>query len=322
MKHTVGIIGLGMIGEKVLAEFLNHPAFTVTAAWDLSQEVCKHVKASQPAAPIVSSAEQVLNARETELIYIGTPPATHVEYGLKVIELGKALFLEKPLSLSLTDSQRLVESAEKHKISTAMNFGYGSGPVVVALQDALDRKLLGRILSIEVRYQYPSWPLPNQLSAASWITSRKTGGMLREMFSHHVYLIHRILGPLSVTTAEFSYPPEKDATETFAIARLQTGGIPVWFMGGLGSPHTPRDSDFTINGELGALRITEGQQLLMARNGTWVDYPIDSVPTAMQARLNQLAELLEGKACKLPTIRDGFEVQKVIDTLVDRIKEK
>lgn len=143
----------------------------------------------------------------------------------------------------------------------------------------------------------------------------------REMFSHHVYLIHRILGPLSVVTAEFSYPPEKDTTETFAIARLQTGDIPVWFMGGLCSPHTPRESDFTINGELGALRITEGQQLLLAKDGIWMDYPMDTIPTAMQARLNQLAELLEGKPCKLPTIRDGLEVQKVIDTLVDQIKE-
>ncbi len=317
MKHTVGILGLGMIGERVLAEFLNHPAFTVTAAWDLSPEVCNHVRVSQPAAPIVSGAEQVLNAPDTELIYIATPPTTHVDCGLKVIEAGKAIFMEKPLSLNVTDSQRLVERAEKSNTCTAMNFAYGSGPVVTALQDALDRKLLGKILSIEVRYQFPSWPLPNQLSAATWITGRKTGGMLREMFSHHVYLIHRILGPLSVVAAEFNYPPERDATETFAIARLQTSDIPVWFMGGLGSPYTPRDTDFTINGESGALRITEGEELFLAKDGVWTNYPIDTVPTAMQARLNQLAELLEGKPCKLPTIRDSLEVQKVIDTLVD-----
>jgi predicted dehydrogenase len=322
MKHTVGIIGLGMIGEKVLAEFLDHPAFTVKAAWDLNVDICNHVKKILPDTPIVASAEEVLNDQATELIYIGTPPTTHVEYGHKVINLGKALFMEKPLSLNINDSQHLVESAESHNVYTAMNFGYGSGPVVDAIQDALDKRLLGRILSIEVRYQYPSWPLPNQLSAASWITSRKTGGMLREMFSHHVYLIHRILGPLSVRTAEFNYPPEKDMTETFAIARLQVGDVPVWFMGGLGSPHTPRDSDFTINGQLGALRITENQQLLLAKDGTWVDYPIAKTPTAMQARLSQLAKLLEGKTCTLPTLRDGLDVQKVIDTLVDGIKQQ
>ena len=209
MEHTVGIIGLGMIGEKVLAEFLNHPAFTVTAAWDLSLDICDRVKANHPDAPIVDYAEQVFSTPDTELFYIATPPVTHVSYGLKVIEMGKALFMEKPLSLDINDSQQLVEGAEKRHILTAMNFAFGSGPIVEALQDALSRKFLGKILSIEVRYQYPSWPLPNQLSAASWITNRKTGGMLREMFSHHVYLIHRLLGPLNIIATEFNYPPEK-----------------------------------------------------------------------------------------------------------------
>ena len=187
MSHPVGIIGLGMIGEYMLGEFLAHPSFTVTACWDFDPQICRRIKTNFPEVPIVSNGDLVLAQPDVELIYIATPPTTHVEYGLKVIELKKALFMEKPLSIDLAESKHLVESVEKNGILTAMNFGYGAGPIVEALEKALRNREIGNIISVEIRYQFPSWPLPNQLSAAGWITNKNTGGLVREMFSHHVY---------------------------------------------------------------------------------------------------------------------------------------
>lgn len=317
MKHPVGIIGLGMIGERMLEEFLRHPSFEVAACWDLNPQVYKHVKAKFPEAPVVSHSKQVFERKDIELFYIATPPITHVDYGLQIISLGKALFMEKPLSIHLSEAQKLVESAEVNKIQTAMNFGYGAGPVVNALEEAIADRQLGNIKSIEIRYEFPSWPLPNQLSAAGWITNKNTGGMVREMFSHHVYLIHRLFSLLSVVSAVISYPDKKDAAEEFVLASLVTeDGIPVRFMGGIGSSQTPRNSDFTVNGEKGSLRISEGMQLLAARNGAWEDVGLDTHRTSMEVRLDQLAILLKYGSSRLPTLRDGFKVQQVIENLL------
>jgi len=318
MNHPVGIIGLGMIGENMMREFLAHPSFTVVASWDLNPQICSQIQADYPGVTIVNSAEQVFEHPEVELIYIATPPTTHVDYGLRVIELNKALFMEKPLSIDLVESQHLVESADNREIITAMNFGYGAGPIVDALEKAIHNNEIGDIQSIEIRYQFPSWPLPNQLSAASWITNKNTGGLVREMFSHHVYLIHRLFGFLTVRSAEISYPNQKGAAEHFILASLQTGKIPVWLMGGICSPQTPRSSEFTINGEFGSLRIGAGYQLFYAKNNTWHKYELESSRSAVEARLDQLAILLENKKSNLPTLRDGFEVQKVIENLLNQ----
>ncbi len=316
MTHPIGIIGLGMIGEKMLEEFLAHPAFKVAASWDLSPQICEEVHRKFPHAPLAQNAEEIIEDPKIAMVYIATPPVTHVDYGLRVIEQGKALFMEKPLSIDLAASQRLVQGAQDHAAKTAMNFGYGAGPIVTALERALASNEIGKIKSIEIRFEFPSWPLPNQLSAASWIKSRHTGGMVREMFSHHVYLIHRLFGLLSVSSAEVHYPAGKDAAEDFILASLTVGEIQVRFMGGIGSPQTPRSSDFTLNGEHASLRINEANQLLITRGGAWVDHPLDSARTSMQARLDQLANLLEGKPCTLPTLQDGFAVQKVIENLL------
>lgn len=87
-------------------------------------------------------------------------------------------------------------------------------------------------------------------------------------------------------------------------------------MGGICSPQTPRNSDFTINCEYGSLRISEGNQLFYAQNNTWKEYELTSTRSSVEARLNQLAILLESKNSNLPTLRDGFEVQKVIEELL------
>jgi hypothetical protein len=87
-------------------------------------------------------------------------------------------------------------------------------------------------------------------------------------------------------------------------------------MGGVGSPQTPRNSNFTLNGERGSLRITEGQQLLYAKDGTWKEFKFDNSRTSVEARLDQLNERLSGKENKLPTLRDGLEVQRVIEELL------
>jgi predicted dehydrogenase len=316
MTHPVGIIGLGMIGEKVLREFLDHPSFAVLACWDINPIIRDQVQLRHPDAPIVGDDAQVFDQHEIELVYVATPPATHVEYGLKTIERNYALFMEKPLSIDLKEGERLVESAEVKGIRTAMNFGYGAGPVVDAMEELIAGGEIGNIHNIQIRYQFPSWPLPNQLSAANWIIYKNTGGFIREMFSHQVYLIHRLFGPLRVDTVEVAYPAEGNSAEDFAIAKLYSGDIPVWFMGGMGSPHAPRTSDFTIHGELGVLRIGAGHQLFVAEGGVWQEVSLNTNRSSMEARLDQLAARLEGEDNQLPTLRDGFEVQKVIERML------
>lgn len=316
MKHPVGIIGLGMIGESMLASFLAHPRFEVRSCWDLSPEVRRGVLSRQPGTPLAADAESVLAGPGIELVYVATPPATHVDYGLQALAAGRALLMEKPLSTRLEDSRRLVAAAEQAGTPTAMNFAYGAGPVVETLAAALAAGEIGTLRSIEVRYQYPSWPLPNQLSAAAWITRRSAGGLVREMFSHHVYLTHRLLGKLEVVSAALSYPPGPDAAEDFVLAELRTGGIPLWLMGGVSSPDTPRTSDWTINGSKGALRIGESAQVLRASGGAWREVPLVSNRSAVEARLDALADLLEGKPHGLPGVRDGLEVQEVVEALL------
>jgi predicted dehydrogenase len=125
-----------------------------------------------------------------------------------------------------------------------------------------------------------------------------------------------VLGKLDVVSATLEFPGEPDSAEHFVQAHLQCGDVPLWLMGGVSSPHTPRTSDWTINGTEGALRLGEGSQILQAQDGAWVEYAYDSDRTAVEARLDELARMIEGEPNRLPSLRDGLEVQEVIEKLL------
>lgn len=317
MNFNVGIIGLGMIGASMLQEFLNHPAFTIGGVWDRNDKINTQISNHFPNVPIAKDAAGIIEHPEIDLVYIATPPVTHVSYGLQVIAAGKALLCDKPLAINLEQGQHLVAAAEEQGIPTAMNFVYGAGHVVEAIEQQLKSGALGIPQSIEVRYQFPSWPLPNQLSAASWITKRDEGGMVREMFSHFVYLIHRLFGALAVKTAVLYYPEGENTAESFVLASLETGNIPVWLMGGIGSPAAPRESELTIHGTEASLRLGNLYSVAISDNGAWQQLPIDAAsPSPAQARLSELAQLLAGKPTTLPDLRAGLRVQEVIETML------
>ena len=198
-----------------------------------------------------------------------------------------------------------------------MNFVYGAGQVVDTFESQIGSNALGDLRSIEVRYQFPSWPLPNQLSAAAWITKRHEGGMLREMYSHFIYLMQRLFGPVTLHSATVQYPPDENGTETFVVASMQAGDLPVWLMGGMGSSAAPRESELTLHGTEASLRLSSLSQLTRAENGVWQEVALASTGVSdAQARLDELALRLAGKPSKLPTLQDGLKVQQVIEELL------
>jgi predicted dehydrogenase len=318
MVYRAGIIGLGMIGERMLLEFIEHPQFEVRSIWDINPTITDKVTRSYPSLHVAESAEFLINHDDIDLIYIATPPVTHIPYGHQVIEAGKAMLCEKPLGIDLAESRALVERVEAKGLVNAINFAYGAGPVVEKIESQLKSDKFGQPVSIEVRYQFPQWPLPNQLSAASWITRRSEGGLVREMFSHSVYLTLRLVGSIKVLSKIVHFPANKTDAETFVLASLQSNGIPFHFMGGVGGPAAPRSSEWTIHGTERSLQLSEGDTLRIAQNGPWTELEWQNQNRSTVAyRLDELARMLNGEKTRMPGLREGLEVQEVVEAILN-----
>ena len=194
---ALGIIGFGIMGERLLRAALAHAAESVTpvGVWDPSPAAAARLSSIAP-VPMRASAEAVIAA--CDCLYIAAPPAAHIPLARQALAAGRAVFLEKPLATDLAAARAFVADAEASGARAAVNFPMASSPAVRQLA-AWQAALAPQALVIET--DFATWPRGWQQDAASWLARRAEGGFTREVVSHFLFLTRRRLGPLVVQAA-------------------------------------------------------------------------------------------------------------------------
>lgn len=317
MAHRIGIIGLGVMGERMLRNMGKHPAFAVAAAWDPAESAARKLKALQPSARFLPNAAALASDPEIDCVYIAAPPASHLAYADLAFDRGKAVFCEKPLTVDLDAGRSCVTRVERERHPAAVNFPFASAPAVRAVEAGLKSGELGAVQRIEIEVAFERWPRAWQ-AEARWLTQRREGGFVREVLSHFLFLTQRLIGPLRLIDCRGQYPAENDAAETGIAARLEAGGVPVSIHGGIGG-NVPDLNRWRLTGQHGAFELHDWYSLKRRINGGWldVDFGEGSVrDMSYQAQLDSLDALLAGRPHSLPSFREGLLVQECVEAML------
>ena len=312
---TLGIIGLGIMGERLLRAALDHASESVTpvAVWDPAPAAATRLAGIAGAPRMLATPDAVINA--CQCLYIAAPPAAHIPLADAAIAAGRSVFIEKPLATSLTESRAFVARAEAAGARAAVNFPMASSPAVAQLS-AWRAAVTPESLAIEVAF--PSWPRGWQQAAASWLAKRAEGGFTREVVSHFLFLTRRQLGPLKLLDAHASYPPG-DGAESAITARLSAGGVPVTLKGSVGTTTKDDHNTWTLNGAI-RLRDWSFAERLGA-DGSWAQAP-DALPNekmrpmVLKGQLAEVAAMTRGDAHRLATLREALEVQEIVEAIL------
>ena len=314
--YKTAIIGLGIMGRRMLENMLIHPDFEVTALWDPSQDACAQARAIAPDAVVTETAEGAIEA--AELIYLACPPVPRKAYTLAASELGKAVFLEKPLGVDAGESKDLVERLEAAGTVAAVNFTQASSRALTHLVHAAHSGEMGSLKGIDIVVTYPAWPRAWQVDA-DWLRFKAEGGYTREVISHFIFASQRLLGPLSLQWAKPSYPDDPALCETHILARLVSAdGVPVSVLGSVGGVQPDRQ-EVTVTGTEASYRLAEFYALTRSTGGDWeLPYSLDGDPRrdSLQRQLTSLSGAMKGEETPLATPRDALNVQLLIEGML------
>jgi predicted dehydrogenase len=319
MAVALGIVGLGIMGERLLRAALAHDPAVIRLAgvWDPSPEAAARLAAIAPAVPMLGSAAAVIEA--CEALYIASPPSSHLSHAGAAFTAGRAVFIEKPLATDLPAARRFVAAAEASGARAAVNFPMASSPGVAQL--SAWRQQLGAPLSLSINAEFATWPRGWQQGAAGWLARRAEGGFAREVLSHFLFLTRRQLGPLTLVDARASYP-EGDGAETAVVARLDAGGVPVMLTGAVGT--TPREelNEWRLTAAEGAIRLRDWS-LAEKRGADGGFHPAPAAlpnaemrPLVLRRQLDKLAALTRGGSVDLATLREALEVQEIVEAIL------
>jgi predicted dehydrogenase len=311
---NLGIIGAGIMGERLARAARDHARETVTLVglWDPQAEAMARLADLAPTRP---TAAAVIAA--SDCVYIASPPASHLGHARAALAAGKSVFSEKPLAVDLADARAFV--AEAANARAAVNFPFASSPAVARLVEWLPGIGVPQSLTIDVAFRV--WPRPWQHDAASWLDRPAEGGFTREVVSHFLFLSRRLLGPLALIEHLVQFPDEGHSERDIR-AKLTAGGVTVNLTGNVGN--TPKDDHnaWTLRGDRGAIRLRDWSIAeRQSPSGIWVPDP-DALanermrPIALKRQLEGVAAMTAGQPHHLATISEAFDVQTIVEAIL------
>ena len=71
---NIGIVGLGVMGHRMLERLQSHPRLRATMAWDANPDTCARALQLHPALRSADSVEALIATPGLHGLYIATPP--------------------------------------------------------------------------------------------------------------------------------------------------------------------------------------------------------------------------------------------------------
>jgi predicted dehydrogenase len=320
MSVNLGIIGYGIMGERLLRAAMNHDpdVLSVASVFDPSPAAAARLKQDFPQVAQASDAAGVIAA--SDCVYIASPPASHLGYARQAIAAGKAAFCEKPLAVDLGDARAFAKEASAARF--AVNFPFASSFAVDQLNAWIAEGVVGDWREVEIETSFAQWPRPWQTDAEAWLDRTEQGGFTREVVSHFLFLTRRMTGPLRLNAAKAEFP-EADRSERSVAADFSQPHLPITLRGGVGVTEKPDHNTWTLKGSAGSIRLRDWSlaERLDARSGEWRQAP-DAVPNEkarpliLARQLDKVAAMTLGKEHNLATLAEALEVQEAVEAIL------
>jgi predicted dehydrogenase len=141
----VGVIGLGYWGPNLVRNFLAHKEVTKVVACDLRLERRSLIQDKFPAAVLESDCTQVI-AGDCDIVVIATPVDTHYTIGMRALEAGKHIWVEKPFTSTSAEAEALIELAEKKNLKIFVDHTFIYNGAVRKIKELVDRGELGNVI--------------------------------------------------------------------------------------------------------------------------------------------------------------------------------
>lgn len=315
---SIGIIGAGIMGERLLSAILDQspPLVTVSGIWDPAPSAMERMAATFPKVPRLTDAAAVIAA--SDCVYIASPPASHLAHARAAIAAGKSVFCEKPLAVDVADARAFVAEAGDRG---AVNFPFASSLAVATLMDWIAQGAVGKVSRVTVDVAFATWPRSWQADAAAWLDGRQQGGFTREVVSHFLFLSRRLLGPLQGLTASAAFP-EAGKSERSIEATLMAGAIPVELKGSVGTTAKDDHNIWMLEGDRGAVRLCDWSVAeRRLPDGTW-ERAADALsqaearPIALRRQIEGVVQLTRGQAHHLATLIEALNVQEIVEAIL------
>lgn len=182
-KLNIAAIGAGGKGQSDIINAYNNGACNVVALTDVDFDRAKVAVDKFPNAKRYKDFRKMLeeSGKDIDAVTISTPDHFHAFAAMACMQMGKHVYVQKPLTHNIAEARMMTEAARKYKVVTQMGNQGSSNPHQQVAIDWFNKGLIGPVHKVEIWTNRPVWPqgipvpkdkptLPASMSPEDWNT--------------------------------------------------------------------------------------------------------------------------------------------------------
>lgn len=311
-----GVIGLGWWGGQMLDNLLKTKRFKVISVYDSSWDVAASV-AKRVGCGVASSFEEVIDNPEIKCVFIFSPNDSHPQYAIAAANVGKHIFLEKPIANTVVEAETITRACENNGVILAVGHNVRHYGIFQKARELIMSDTLGDIVYIEGNR---SRPIGRDITEKSWRFYKKScnGGPVIQMVIHLVDAVRYITGiNLSVIqsiSAKRFLKTEND--ESYSISAKDESGVLLHLFTSYISPES-----FYLNfhGTKAALFVDPFNGLFLQESGSLLRRRISYKKTV--AEIDEILEFYKSIIDQLPyespSPSDAVDNVRIVEAILE-----
>ena len=187
MKKTlgIGVIGLGRLGYQHAMNVTRTMGARLAAVSDPFAEALNRAVEDFGAAAYIDYREMLQNP-EVDAVVVATPTQTHYEVLMDVIAAGKPILVEKPITFTVEEAEKIIEAVDKAGLYLQVGFMRRFDPGHVAAKKMIESGACGKPIYIHDCQRDPNGPPPAYVP--------QSGGIFVDMGIHDLDVARWLMG--------------------------------------------------------------------------------------------------------------------------------
>ena len=187
----LAVAGAGVIGRDHIKCIQDFDGCELIALADPAPAAAD--KARQAGVPLYRNLADLLKAERPDGVVLATPNNLHVEDTLQCVAAGVAVLVEKPISDSLEDAQRLVVEVEKSKVPVLVGHHRRHSAILEQARGVIESGALGKIVAVTASATFVK--PDSYFEVAPWRAQKGAGPILINLI-HEVDNLRALVGEI------------------------------------------------------------------------------------------------------------------------------
>ena len=208
-KFRWAYIGSGNIAGSTARDITkgNH---AITAVYSRNLKKAEEF-AGKYGASAFDNFDNAVNRDDVDGVYIATPHTSHVEYAVRAMELGKPVLCEKPVGVSVSDVDVLINTARKTNVYFCEAMWTWFSDVALKVKEWVKSGEIGNIKDVVINYMFPGIMMPK---TSRVLTPETAGGALLDVGIYPITYCYNLFGYPDKITCSGKLKDGIDISET------------------------------------------------------------------------------------------------------------